>query len=449
MKGTSWNGSHFANKGTSRSEGEEMFSVGNLVAYKYSHYCSPDGRSSASGVFPTTKGYLLQEEITLEEYDNTTSDRYGSGDYDVRKVVDLPDMFWHVYYPNSYTTPKRFLLQISNSDQQNVFTNSFIFGDIAEVRNHQGKFLHIYEIPEGYRECKAESFTETVEKINLQKKQEDSFEAEKVAKRYRGVELIFGITASGWYASRASFGKHSVQLAHEYDSTSRNHYKLVIMPCVPDGSYQFYIGGTPMSLYLQDGREPSIDTLTDTHWANSQNWKYCEIQTLSIEKGWILIDGEDVYENTKKTVDELQAAQKNARKSKFEELSKAVTEKYGEEVVKTVSRKKGAVLGILKALGESQVQANIEDVLKALKLSDIPGVVGNLIALAAVGADTFHAAKIAAKARAWKYLYDNFEEVAFTGYFDEAKEALVLYAEHWAYKQTSFDGNTIGDFIKK
>ncbi|MCF7831502.1 MAG: hypothetical protein K9M36_01285 [Candidatus Pacebacteria bacterium] len=421
-----------------------MFSVGNLVAFRYNYYSSPDGRSSSRGLCPTTNHYLLQEEILLEEYDNTSHDGYGGGDYDIREIVEMSDIFWHEY--SADVVLKTFLLQVLETNK-NIFFNNFISGDIAEVRNHPGRFLHIYEIPEGYRECEAETFEATVEKINLQKKQEDDFEVEKVAKRYRGIELVFGITANGWYASRASFGKHSVQLQHKHDDTRRSHYRLVIMPCVPNGSYQFYIGGTPMYLHLQDGREPSIDTLTNTHWANSQSWKYCEIQTLTIEKGWIFINGEDVFENTKKIIDELRASQKSARNNKFEELSKIVAEKHSEGILKLVLRKKGSVLAILKVLSESPTQVEIVDLVKILELSSSAPVIANLIDFVASKVNPFKAAKVAEKAYAWSYLRNALPGVGFTGYFEDASTALQIYSKNWKAETRSGDNSAMEDAL--
>ena len=110
MKGITWNGSHFAEKGTSRSEGTNMFSVGGLVAFSYKHYCSPDGRSHSSGCCPATTSYLLQEEVVLEEYDRTISSRYGSGKNDIKKIVVLIDRFWHGY--DTQVSYKTFLLQM-------------------------------------------------------------------------------------------------------------------------------------------------------------------------------------------------------------------------------------------------------------------------------------------------------------------------------------------------
>ncbi len=443
MKGTTWNGDYFASKGCTRSEAETMFSVGNTVAFSYSYYCSPDGRSYSYGCVPSQNSYLLQEEIVLEEYDDTESDRYGSGSYDIKKIIELKDVFWH-----RRETPiieKTFLLQILEHDK-NVFPNDFIAGDIAEVRNHPGKFLHIYEIPEGYRECKGDTFAATVAAINLQKEQEDAAANKAVTQNYRGVEMVFGITSPGYYESWASFGKYSVQLAHEYDITRRNHATMVISKecpscatATPDGwsgeAYQFYWDGTPMSLTIFDnGRHPEINTLTQKSWCNSQNWGYERISTLNIKEKWIFINGKDVFHETKERISGLINAEKTARKNKFEELSKTVTEKYGEEVLKIALKKKGQVLAVLTTLANSQSQLDIADIKKILQVAGGPAEIANLMAFISAGIFPGQAEKVAKKAYAWAYLYDAFPGVAFAGDFDDARSALEKYSKTWKPK---------------
>lgn len=431
MKGTNYNGSHFANKGTSRSEGESMFSVGNLVAFSYSHYCSPDGRSSSRGCCPTTESYFLQEEIVLEEYDNTESDRYGSGNYDVKRIVELEDVFWHEY--STQIRYKTFLLQILESDT-NVFTNGFIHGDITEVRNNPGKFLHVYEIPENYRECESETFTETVKKINLLKKQADDFEAEKVSKNYRGIELEFGITGSGWYASKASFGRHSVQLQHEHDSTSRSHYRIMIMPCVPSGcsGIGFYLPNEiPVILHLFSG-EPIINTRTSTSWCNSQSWHYDEIKTLQIERGWIFVDGVDVYNCTKAIIEKNREERIAASNQKFSDAKQRAMEVGFSEtqVMKIAKMKRGRAISKLGLATDMVIKYKIDTDFCIETLSMLCGTNAGIYdyMYLLIHAKEIKLSKIQTalkKAYAWKYLRDLIPGYGF-GNFDDAMAALEL-----------------------
>ena len=319
--------------------------------------------------------------------------------------------------------------------------------EITEVRNHPGKFLHIYEIPEKYRGFRAENFSHTLEAINLQIKKEEELANEAIVKNYRGVELIFGITASGWYASRASFGEHSVQRAHEHDSTRRHHYKIVIMPCASNGNYQFYIGdGFPISLCLQDGQYPSIDTCTITHWANSQSWKYVEIETLDIQKGWIFVDGQDVYECTKRTIEENNARKLTERQQKFvaaktAALEAGFTEAQIEGVVKTAPKGEKILFlkGGISLVKEGFSTFEVVDLLQDIKASNI-SVIQNYARLQkfAKQISVTQVQKVLDKAYAWSYLMNLLPQVTFTGYFDDAMDALRMGVERGIFPKSSF-----------
>lgn len=438
MKGTEWNGDYVATKGMTRSDGRHMFSVGGLVAFDVTTFSSPDGRSFSYGCTPTASSYILQEEILLEEFNRTEIDpHYHCGNMDVQKIVELRDEFWHVR--RDPISKETFLLGVLDTSE-NIFAG-FISGEITEVRNHPGKFLHIYEIPEGYRGCKGETFEATVDAINLQKKQEDEHYDELVAKNWRGMELVFGITASGWYASRASFGRHGVQRQHEHDSTTRNHHTMVISPEVPCGdtdghgcSYRcFYLpDGTPMSLALWSNREPSIDTLTDTHWANSQSWHYSEIQTMYIKPGWIIVDGVDVYDCTKQIIDKNRAEQAALRKTKFAEAkAKAIeagfTEAQTGQIIKLAMKGKViAMLSLAARLAEKHGTDFALQVFVDLK-GKSPVVTENYAFLLAHASEIklSSAKRAAERAGAWSYLQALVPGYG-TGYFDDAMTALQL-----------------------
>ncbi|MFM7088070.1 MAG: hypothetical protein ACKOW9_00850 [Candidatus Paceibacterota bacterium] len=431
MKGTKWNGDYFATKGCTRSDGSHMFSVGNLVAFEVTTFSSPDGRRYSYGCIPSQNNYLLQEEIVLGEHDNTESNRYGSGSYDIKKIVELKDAFWHER--STQLIYKTFLLQILESNE-NVFVGGFISGDIAEVRNHPGKFLHIYEIPEGYRGCKAESFTETVEKISLQKKQEDEAAAEAVNRDFWGVELSFGITThGGWYKPSINFGTYEITPQHEHDSSGTTLGKIKIMPCVPEGAHQIYIWGYPVSLYIKKGEQPYISMCASSSFGNSQSWWYDSHYSTSIEKGWIFVDGEDIFQPTRDNVQKNVAERAAKRKASFETLSVEITEKYGDEVFKAVLRKKGKVLRVLSALKNMVDPTGVAkpDILKAISLTDDGSEIANLINFVKSGVNPSKAAKVAEKAGAWKYLMDVFPGVKFEGRFDEAAAALAIYGKNW------------------
>lgn len=146
--------------------------------------------------------------------------------------------------------------------------------------------------------------------------------------------------------------------------------------------------------------------------------KICEITPQEIEE----VKAQKVAE---------EQARIETRKKKFQELSKAVTEKYGEVVLKLTLRKKGSVLAILKMLSESTAQVELAELKKIFALSSEAPVIANLMTCVAGEVDPFKAAKVAKKAYAWAYLSDALPGVYFKGYFDAAKTALEIYSKNW------------------
>lgn len=429
MKGTSYNGSHFANKGTSRSEGVSMFSVNNLVAFQYGHFCSPDGRSRSRGLIPTPNDYLLQEEITLEEYDNTTSDRYGSGNYDCKNIVEIEDLFWHSY-SSSGRGDACFLLQVLDSPEE-LFPG-LIKGSISEVRNHSGKYLHIYSIPERFWECEKQTFLETVQAINEKWFLETAYTNKVVANNFRDVELYLEISASGWY-------KPSVSL-----DLLKTDNSIIVTKEVTDGYYNFYAIGYPFSIQVSEGM-PWLSIKASSSWCNSQKWWFDQIEEINIQPGWIMVNGQDVYQGTVNAIKAHLQEKKDARAKKFATLSQRVAERYGEQTLKAVLKNKGSVLSILKALVDGPLVSpeNLETI---LNVSGDAMVISNLLILVDAKIDPIRVGKIAGKAQAWAYVRKSLPGVNFLGHFDEAVSAITLYAENWHRANTA--GNTIGDFAE-
>lgn len=166
MKGIKWNGDYFAEKGMCSSDSKEMFSVGGLVAFQTEYHSSPDGRQHHSGCDLSSASYFLQEEITLEEFDKTEVSRFNSGSYDIQTVIELKDVFCHEKSSSSYGT-KQFLCSILDHNNF-LLPKEIASARIEEVRNHPGKFLHIYLVGDGPFKIaeQAASFEDAVASIN-------------------------------------------------------------------------------------------------------------------------------------------------------------------------------------------------------------------------------------------------------------------------------------------
>lgn len=146
-------------------------------------------------------------------------------------------------------------------------------------------------------------------------------------------------------------------------------------------------------------------------------------------KGICSVSLEEVEEVKARTA-AAEAERKDLRNRKFEELSKLVSEKYGEEILKLALRKKGFVLAVLRVLSETS-QIETSQMRKILAFSVSAPVIENLIICVANKVDALKAEKVAHKAYAWAYVKKAFPFLEFIGYFDEVKEALDIYSKNW------------------
>ncbi len=501
MKGIIWDGSHFATKGTSLSKGWSMFSVGGLVAFTSHRYCSPDGRNSSDGCDLMSSTYLLQEEITLESFNHTVSNQYGSGDFDTQKVVDLRDKFRHEHYGSRIGT-KYFLCGIVGDENPRLGTGEH--ARIEEVRNHPGKFLHVYPI--GSRAWnlteKASSFEEAVNLIlDFSKSEQSEMEhLEKVATEKRttlgvsfteeGIRLAI-LRAKKTYGADTFYGetrkegkisqmevllKNVVALnkgeAVVFEHTSAYYSKPDTSIVASDdrlGAPSLDIDrGSNIVVYkiakkvlLHDGRiycgsfkdSTVVDVFQNadgtfnynknlyTSWCNSQSWNE-SVRDYTFKRFEIRTgeEGEMVSYNQ-----EL-ARRAEARKEKFEKLSGLVKAKYGEEIFKKIlANRKGQVLAIFEWLQELDVPA--KDVVFLLNAK--VAFSKQLLQLMLDRPDQKMVRRVIPKAYAWAYLVNAGLEKNCEAHFDEALAVLKVYANlelpETVEVKTSF-GFTLGDF---
>lgn len=155
-------------------------------------------------------------------------------------------------------------------------------------------------------------------------------------------------------------------------------------------------------------------------WCNSQRWKP-QIQDKKLRRFEISSGEEGCMEKYNLILGE----EKKARATRYKELSALVAEKYGNEVVRLVSKKKGQVLGMLQYLAEADSSAEAKKMVAAATTAD---ELKNLLQLEAAKVSPSKAYKVAQKAYAWAYLENAFPGVKWEGYFDEALGAVKIYA---------------------
>lgn len=451
MKGTKWNGDATITKGCGSSDREFLISVGNLIAYQVREYSSPDGRSYSHGRIPD-RNYFLQEEIVLEEWDDSTFPGPGVGpvgSMNKKQIVEIDDLFFIEY--STQKVWKTFLVSVLETDQ-NVLGDSFS-RDISEVRNHPGKFLHIYEIPKGYRKCKKENFADTVSAINLQKMQEE--EAEKII---AGFESGNEVDAD---RLRDAYIKASQSVCDDWDFlflAQKAGIEIAIEVAKANERSAMYalLSWKEAKITDEDVRnlESKIDSCYCTdYYVKRSGWE----MGLYLAGEWSNNGRHFTLKNLKPDAiarhlaleNEISLLRKERNKKKFKELSKTVLEKHGEEVFKIILRKKGSILKFLKMLSESSAQVKLQDLEKILQVTNNVSVIENLIVLVTEQVDTFKAAKVAEKGYAWAYLLNAFPGVEFKGYFDSARLALELYSKNWGPKVIESGGNTIIDLLEE
>ncbi len=117
---------------------------------------------------------------------------------------------------------------------------------------------------------------------------------------------------------------------------------------------------------------------------------------------------------------------KQARISRYQELSVQVAEKYSNEIVKLASRKKGQVLAFLSALAEEEFSSEAKELIKVSANAD---ELRNLLRLVTKKVSPSKAYKIAKKAYAWAYIGNVNFGIEWEGHFDDARAALEKYAD--------------------
>lgn len=447
MKGITWNGDYVAPKGSTSSDGTSMFSVGGLVAFQTSRHCSPDGRQSSGGCNLLTADYFLQEEIVLEEFDRTELDRYGSGSKNLQRVITLYDEFRHRNYYSRWSN--YYLCGIFGDANPRLGTSEGV--RIEEVRNHAGKFLHVYKIDD--EQClaieTATSFEEAVNLLNLREEKLAQEATERIEKKFRGVELPFGITShGGWYEPGAGWGTSRIKPAHEHDGSRTDIFVMKIAESMPDGTYHFYAGRYPVTLQLGYGTvrscegqeeilsyDAQIDVCTSHSWGNRQSWWYDEHRITNIQPGWIFIDGVDVYEATMKIVAENVAADKKARNEKFEAakttaLEAGISEAGISKILRQADagKKIVALTRVTEMVKKGFALGTVLETLQNLKGENLT-VVENYLAIDKSGVHVSHLKKVSLKAYAWAYLSNALPEITFVGNFDDALASIALYVK--------------------
>lgn len=433
------NNSYFATKGTCRSDKSQTYSVQDLVTIETSHYCSPDWRSYWNSIDKIN--LFPNEEDSPEEFDNTSSDNYGSGQYD---YLSYDKENKKIFYYSTWN-------QLSSQDHYFWVSpdSTVLFPWIETVQECNGWYFHhiILDNQSDYKYVDKKSIQETINALFNQKKEMEKLE--EYREKYGDMWLELSWTEySNWYYEPSVYmwDKHWTP-AHEYSNERWSTNKLLVKFWKPWDYINFYRRSKRYSIVIDENMEVEILNHTSCRWNNNQDWWYEEMNSSSIQPWQIFINGEDVYENTKSRISEKQTEVKEKRKNKFAELeSKLVNEyKFTESELQDLCKyawKWNVIrfLSTIKSMIEtSDIQKN--EIFDAMLDIKYPGemVFRNYI-LIKRNAENFKyedVKRIVDKWYARSYITNTIKWINRVWNFDDAIGALRLVLEIWLFRKNN------------
>jgi len=367
------NNSYFADKGCCRSEGSRTYSVQDLVTIETSWYCSPDGRDYGRWIdkinlFPT-------EEDIPQEYDNTTSNKYGSGQYDYLSYDKENKRIWsYSVYSSSSSWSEHYFWVSPDS--------TILFPWMETVQECNGWYFHHIIINEksGYRYVDRNSIQDSINALIDQKKEKEK--VEEYRKNDLWVELYWTehiVNAYGVY-NIYIWNKHG-EPAHKGGQEIWNTNKILVKFWNPWDCIVFYWWWTTYCVHVNNDKWISITHNMDEYWWNDK---------LKIHSWQIFINWEDVYNSTinrvqekkneqKLFLDELDRKCKENWKLRFNALKDILinTNSFTESEFKSICKYawKWKILGFLGVVESMMISGNIkkEEILSTMKDIEYPG----------------------------------------------------------------------------
>lgn len=313
------NNSYFADKWTCRSERQRCYSIQDLVTIETSSYCSPDGRNYSYAI--SKINLFPKEEDTPEEYDNTTSDKYGSGQYDYL-AYDKENKEIFSYIECNQLSSRTHYFRVSTDD-------TVIFPGIETVQECNWWYLHhiIIDNKSAYKDVKEDSIQWTIKALYDQKIIREKLE--EYRKKYGDIwlELPWTKYSSGYYQPRVYMWDQHWTPAHEYSSESWNTNSLLVKFWKPWDYINFYRWREWYTISIDEDKRVYISNHTSCRWNNNQKRWYDELYESNIQRWQIFINGEDVYESTMSRISEKQKETKENRENKFTELKDKLVRK--------------------------------------------------------------------------------------------------------------------------
>jgi len=454
------NNSYFADKGCCRSEGSRTYSVQDLVTIETSWYCSPDGIDYGRWIdkinlFPT-------EEDIPQEYDNTTSNKYGSGQYDYLSYDKENKRIWSFSTGNNLASQDHYFWVSPNS--------TVLFPWIETVQECNGWYLHhiIIDNKSDYKYVDAKSIQETINALFDQKR-----EMERLAEyreKYGDIwlELPWTEYSSGYYAPRVYiWDKHGIP-AHEYSNEKWTTNKILVKFWKPWDCINFIRYWRWYSAYISEDMSIWLSIKTDHRRNNQQQWWYTDLDDSIIQPWQIFINGEDVYEETMETVKSIKQGRINSRKSKFHDLKETLVNTYlfTESEFRDLCKYpwKWNILSFLSTVTSILEKNNItkDEIFNAMEEIKYPvnwDIFQNYISIKRVAKNfrDYDVKRVIDKWYAWSYIMDTIKWINRVWNFDDAIAALKLWLENGLFRKWNLvyttkkeeDNPEISDFWQK
>lgn len=405
------NNSYFADKGTSRSDKSQSYSIQDLVLVNTDSYCSPDWRSYGHSILNID---LFPKASDLpDEYNNTTSNKYWSGRYDYL-VYDKKNDNIFTYTEDSPSFSKTHYFWVSPDD-------IVVLPDIEKVEPCNGWYFHhiIIDDNSDYKYVDGKNIQEVVNALVDQKREKERIAEYRKKNWDIGLELPFG------------------------------DGKILVKYWKPGESTNFYRGWEWYTVDIDQNRHISIF-----------DWWHEELKDSTIQKWQIFVNGQDVYESTISRIAEYPKEQKEKRNTKFKELKEFFVNEAGfsEDEFKDLTKyprkwERLSFLEWIRWLLSEDDNPNIssikdqnitkDEILETTRETlafhmNYAELVNYILIKRKAGSIDYDTAKrVKDKAYAFAYLSDSLPWIPFSmvGKFDDAIVALSIALKTWLFRK--------------
>ena len=434
------NNSYFATKGTCRSDKSQTYSIQDLVTIETSSYCSPDGRDYWTSI---DKINLFPSEDGLpEEYDSTTSNQYGSWQYDYLSYDKENERTWRFSTGNNLASQEHYFWVSPDS--------TILFPWVETVEECNGWYFHhiVLDNQNDYKYVDKKSIQETINALFDQKREKEEIEKYREENGDIWLELPWTMYSTWWYQPRTyMWDKHGSPM-HEHSDESWHTNTILVKFGKPWDHINFYRWWAWYSLSIDEDKRIDLDIHTSCRWNNQQEWRYDELDSSIIQPWQIFINGKDVYWDTIQHIKMKEQERKEKLKWKFGELKDTLMNTYSFTEAEFNDFCKYAwkwkilsFLSVIKSMMETW-DIKKEEILSVMSDIKYPGdtIFRNyvLIKRKAKEIKQKDVKRVLEKWYARAYLYDSLPWIWFVWYFDDAMWALKLALDQWLFRKDNF-----------